>query len=139
VTEVSKYRVFRENLPTVKIPRLRALGFITAEMTEAVVSFDNGVELIVGLHHIRFPNGGSWSFALCPACGQKARCLRLLFGQPLCTRCLNRHGVRGRLEPMSVRQRAAVRAPELKARLSPSYSRGVVFEAGERGVRSDLA
>ena len=75
------------------------------------------VEASVGLAHTRFPNGGGWSYFICPECGRMAQRLRLFAGRFYCSRCLVRHGVRGRLEPMSVRQRAAVRAPELRALL----------------------
>jgi hypothetical protein len=75
------------------------------------------VTVIVGLWHLHFPNGGGWSYFLCPTCGQKAQRLRLLAGQVLCRRCLLHRGVRSRLEPLSVKRRAAFRAPELIERL----------------------
>ena len=121
MAEVSKYRVCRDDLPAVKISRLCATGIVTADMANAVVSL-GGVEAIIGLAHTRFPNGGGWSYFICPACGRMAQRLRLFAGQLLCSRCLVRHGVRGRLEPLTVRQRAELRAPELRARLSSSTS-----------------
>ena len=122
VIEVSKYRVYRrDDLPVVKISRLRATGVVTAEMTKTVVRL-GAVEASVGLAHTRFPNGGGWSYFICPECGRMAQRLRLFAGRFYCSRCLVCHGVRGRLEPMSVRQRALVRAPELKARLSSDKS-----------------
>ena len=117
VPEVSKYRVYRDDLPAASISRLRATGSVTPEMTGTVVRLGD-VEVSVSLAHIRFPNGGGWSYFLCPACGRMAQRLRLLAGQPLCSRCLNSQGVRGRLEPLSVRQRAVVQLPKLVARLS---------------------
>ena len=114
---VSKYRVYREDLPAVSISRLRATGAVTPEMTGTVVLLGD-VEVSVGLAHTRFPNGGGWSYFLCPVCGRLAQRLRLLAGQLYCSRCLVCHGVRGRREPLSVRQRAELRVPELKARLS---------------------
>jgi hypothetical protein len=116
VTQIDVPGYFRDELPVVKVSRLRATGAVTEAMTETTVWFGD-VTAIVGLWHLHFPNGGGWSYFLCPACGQKAQRLRLLSGQVLCRRCLLRRGVRSRLEPLSVRQRAAVRAPELIGRL----------------------
>lgn len=112
-------RCFRDDLPTVHISRLRAIGVVVSSSTEAVIKLGD-VELVVGIVHIYFPNGGSWSFALCPSCGKRARTLRLLVGQLHCSRCLVRRGVRGRLEPLSVKQRAEVMALRLAARLGSS-------------------
>jgi hypothetical protein len=109
-------RIVRDDLESVKISRLRATGVVTQAMTETIVQLGN-VTATVGLWHLHFPNGGGWSYFLCPACGQKAQRLWLLAGQVLCRRCLLRRGVRSRLEPLSVRQRAAVLAPELIERL----------------------
>jgi hypothetical protein len=41
----------------------------------------------VRLAHRHFPNGGSWSFFLCPRCGRRVRRLRLNDGRPMCSRC----------------------------------------------------
>ena len=75
--EVSKYRVYRDDLPAASISRLRATGSVTPEMTGTVVRLGD-VEVSVSLAHIRFPNGGGWSYFLCPACGRMAQRLRLL-------------------------------------------------------------
>jgi hypothetical protein len=109
-------RIVREDLPCVKISRLRATGAVTEAMTEITVWFGD-VTAIVGLWHLHFPNGGGWSYFLCPACGQRAQRLRLLVDQVLCRRCLLRRGVGGRLWSLSVRRRAALRALELIERL----------------------
>ena len=45
-----------------------------------------GVSREVGLWHLRFPNGGGWSFFLCPSCGRRARVLKL-FEKIGCRRC----------------------------------------------------
>jgi hypothetical protein len=52
--------VFRDDLPSVKVSRLRALGEITGESTLTVIRLGDG-EFSVGLALRRFPNGGSWS------------------------------------------------------------------------------
>jgi hypothetical protein len=41
----------------------------------------------VRLAHRRFPNGGSWSFFLCPRCERRVRRLRLNDGRPMCSHC----------------------------------------------------
>ena len=60
-----------DDLPAVSASRLRALGDIMAEMKTATVKFDD-MEFVVALSLRRFPNGGSWSFFLCP-CGRTRR------------------------------------------------------------------
>ena len=48
------------------------------ETKVTIVKFDE-VESPWGLSLVRFPNGGSWSFFVCP-CGRRARILRLYEG-----------------------------------------------------------
>src|SRR5580704_13361545 len=45
-----------------------------------------GVSREVLLWHLHFPNGGGWSFFLCPSCGRRARVLKL-FEKIGCRRC----------------------------------------------------
>ena len=77
--------VYQDDLPDISVSRLRATGVVSAEATRAVVSVD-GVEVELVLQLVRFPNGGSWSFALCPHCGCRARTLKLFDGCVLCWR-----------------------------------------------------
>jgi hypothetical protein len=49
-------RVFRDDLPTVSVSRLRAAGVISADAVSTFVRFDE-VEFAVGVTHRRFPNG----------------------------------------------------------------------------------
>lgn len=114
-------RVFQDDLPTVRIPYLRASGAITPETREFSVHL-GGVEKTVSVMLQRFPNGGSWSLFLCPQCGRKARALRLLRGEVLCRRCCVSRGVRFRCEPMGLRQRAEHRAPKLRVMLQSEQS-----------------
>jgi hypothetical protein len=76
----------------------------------------------VSLYLQKFANGGSWSLFYCPSCGLKARVLRLLEGSVVCRRCCVRRGVRYRCEPTSVKRRAEMRIPQLKARLESEVS-----------------
>jgi hypothetical protein len=59
-------RALRDDLPSVKVSRLRALGEITAESTATIIRFGD-LEFEVGVTHRRFPNGGDWAFFACHA------------------------------------------------------------------------
>lgn len=110
-------RVFRDDLPSIKASRLRATGAITAETVSTIVQFGEvGFSLGLALH--RFPNGGSRSLFHCPQCNRRAQVLWLLHGRPACRRCCISRGVRCRVEPMSVHQRAAHRVRKLLAQLN---------------------
>jgi hypothetical protein len=65
----------------------------------------------------KFPNGGSWSLFMAPCCGRRAKALRLYEGDLLCRLCLVARGVLWRCEPASLRRRAEMRIPKLKAML----------------------
>jgi hypothetical protein len=105
-----------DDLPSVSVSRLRALGEITPDMKTATVSVgEDGFTVALALH--RWPNGGSWSFFLCP-CGRRARTLRLLDGHLRCRRCCNARGLRYRVELIRTENRAAYHAPRILARLN---------------------
>jgi hypothetical protein len=127
--------VFRDDLPSVKVSRLRALGEITAESALTVIRLGDGeLEFSVGLALREFPNGGSWSLFRCPRCDRRAQVLWPLEGRPVCRLCCIEHGVGARAWPMSQRQRAEIRVPKLLARLNSTkperlHSRsGVILE-----------
>ncbi len=107
-----------DDLPMVSASRLRALGEITPEMKATTVQFGD-VGFVVGLSLFRWPNGGSWSFFLCP-CSRRARILRLFEGSLACRRCLGARGFRSRVELIRTEQRAAYHAPRILARLNSS-------------------
>jgi hypothetical protein len=72
---MASHRLLLESLPvSPNISRLRAEGNITADMTSVWIGF-GAIELKreVRLEHRRFPNGGSWSFFLCPRCNRRVR------------------------------------------------------------------
>jgi hypothetical protein len=100
---------------------MRALGVVTAEMTEFVVRIGD-VEQKVDVTLRRFPNGGSWSRFVAPCCGWKVRMLRLLDGALVCTRCCARRGATWRSWSLSRKQRAEHRAPKLQAMLESKTS-----------------
>ena len=77
------HRLLLESLPvSANVSRLRAEGKITADMTSVWIGF-GAIELQreVRLEHRRFPNGGSWSFFLCPRCDRRVRRLSLNDGR----------------------------------------------------------
>jgi hypothetical protein len=88
-------RVFFDELVGVGVSRLKATGVIRLEDQQAVIPFGDQTKLI-GISHTTFPNGGSWSYFLCPKCGGRARKLWLADGAPRCRLCLEKLGVRNR-------------------------------------------
>lgn len=57
-------------------------------MSAIVVDMGDGVARQVGLAHTQFPNGGGWSWFVCPQCGHRTRTLRLTEdGRLVCRRC----------------------------------------------------
>lgn len=112
-----------DDLPVLSSSRLRALGEIRPDALTAVIQFPYGEVFTVPVQHIRFPNGGGWSFFLCP-CGRRRRTLRLYAGALACKGCLEVRGYRYRVEDMSRSDRAAYVAERLVIRLaSPSPAR----------------
>ena len=114
-TQIPVTRVFRDDLPSLSVSRLRALGSITAEMTRATVGLAD-VEIEVDLS---LKVSERWQLELIPlpVLRRKARTLRLLERGMLCWRCCVSRGVRYRCEPTSVRQRAEHRIAKLRAKL----------------------
>jgi hypothetical protein len=132
---------YREDLPSLSISRLRALGVITADTTEFLVQLGH-VEKSVSVHLRRFPSGGSWSWFGCPTCGKWARTLRLHFDDIVCPGCCRQRGIRPRADPMSVRQRAEHRIPKLRALLESAESlrlKPVLWGTMERRKRLEAA
>ena len=78
-------RLTQDDCPSVSVSRMRALGEVREDMARVRVTIA-GVSREVGLWHLRFPNGGGWSFFLCPSCGRRARVLKL-FEKIACWRC----------------------------------------------------
>jgi len=83
-------RAIKDHLPAVGVSSLRAAGAITLESISVKVTFGEGPDALereVKVTHRLFPNGGSWSFFLCPGCSRRVRTLRLYDGRVVCTRC----------------------------------------------------
>jgi len=66
----------QDDCPSISVSRLRALGAVTPAMKSCSLEIA-GVRRDVGLVHVHFPNGGGWSFFVCPECGKRARVLKL--------------------------------------------------------------
>jgi hypothetical protein len=113
IVSVMTHRLLLESLPvSPSVSRLRAEGKITADMTSVWIGF-GAIELKreVRLTHRRFPNGGSWSFFLCPRCQRRVRRLRLNDGRPMCSYCCgNFH----RISYGSPEQRSAAREQRIE-------------------------
>ena len=104
-----------DDLPGVSVSRLRALGDITEEMNVATIKLGE-YEFTVGLSLFHWPNGGSWSFFVCP-CGRRARIIRLFEGGLACCRCLKARGLHARVELVRTERRAALLTPKRLERL----------------------
>ena len=76
----------QDDFPSVSISRLRAQGQVSADATQVRVTIA-GLSREVRVVHRLFPNGGAWSFFLCPNCGRRARVLRL-YEKLACWRCV---------------------------------------------------
>jgi hypothetical protein len=86
-------RLTQDDCSSISVSRLRALGVVTEAMRSVSVTIA-GLSREVRLSHMRFPNGGGWSFFICPSCGRRARVLKL-FEKIACWRC-TRSGSRSR-------------------------------------------
>ena len=134
-------RVFQDDLPSISVSRLRASGAVTKEMKWTTVGIAD-VQVEVGLQLVRFRNGNSWSFFLCPHCGRRARTLKLFDGSVLCWRCCHRRGARYRVWTEGVQGRAELRVQRLRAMLESTESLRLkphLWGTMERRKRLELA
>ena len=113
-------RVFFDQLVSVGVSRLEATGAIRLVDRQAVIPFGQKNRLI-GIAHTKFPNGGSWSYFVCPRCDRRAKRLWLVDDAPGCVKCCWSLGVRyrasygfGRTERLRERDR---RVDKLQAML----------------------
>ena len=86
------HRRFFDEFECVKIPRLRATGVVQLDAPHAIIQVGDRQKLI-GLAHVRFRNGGSWSLFRCPTCGRRANRLWLIEDRPLCRHCCEGIGI----------------------------------------------
>ena len=88
-------RIFFDQLVSLAASRLKATGAIRLDDRHGISAFGDKQKL-VGVAHTRFPNGGSWSYFVCPKCGRRAKKLWLADDAPRCRLCLEKLGVRYR-------------------------------------------
>jgi hypothetical protein len=88
-------RIFFDELVSVGVSRLKAMGAIRLEDRHGIIAFGDKQKL-VGVAHTKFPNGGSWSYFVCPKCGRRVKRLWLVDDAPRCRLCLEKLGVRYR-------------------------------------------
>jgi hypothetical protein len=115
-------RIFFDELVSVAASRLKATGVIRLEDQWARIPFGEQTKLI-GVAHTKFPNGGSWSYFVCPKCSRRAKKLWLVDDAPRCRLCLEKLGVRyraaygfGRTERLRERDRYVDRVQDRRLR-----------------------
>jgi hypothetical protein len=113
-------RIFFDQLVSLAVSRLRAMGVIKLEDRHGIIAFGDKQKFI-GIAHTVFKNGGSWSYFVCPKCGRRAKKLWLVDDAPRCVKCCWSLGVRyraaygfGRIERLRERDR---RVDKLQAML----------------------
>jgi hypothetical protein len=74
---------------------------------------DDGLRREVKVIHRRFPNGGEWSFFICPDCSRPARVLKL-HEKPMCRRCCLHEGIGYRASSGSPVERDVARVARLQ-------------------------
>ena len=94
-------RFFFDELLSLGAARLRASGAIRLEDRHGVIAFgdeDHGLERrkCIGVAHTKFPNGGWWTYLICPRCGGRKKKLWLVDDTPRCLSCCWSLGVRYR-------------------------------------------
>jgi hypothetical protein len=80
-------RRFFDEFASVRVSRFRALGIIDPQKQQAAIPFPDGSTKLLAVAHVRFWNGGGWSYFLCPKCSRRTPKLYLVDERPLCTRC----------------------------------------------------
>jgi hypothetical protein len=94
-------RVFFDQLLSLTASRLKASGAIRLEDRHGFIAFgdeDHGGERCksIGVTHTKFPNGGAWSYFICPRCAGRKKKLWLVEDAPRCLSCCWSLGVRYR-------------------------------------------
>ena len=123
-------RVFFDELVSLDAARLKATGAIRLEDRHGVIAFgdeDHGVKRkCIGVTHTQFPNGGAWSYLICPRCSGRKKKLWLVDDLPRCLSCSWSLGVRyrsaygfGRAERLRERDRYVARVQDRRLRGRP--------------------
>jgi hypothetical protein len=128
------HRLFQDDLASVSISRLRASGIVTRDTKSVEIVFGEGHDGLrreVRVVHRRFPNGGEWSFFLCPICDRPARILKLHEKPMLSALLSSPRGWVSHIERLTcrARRRAGGPAPEV-ARAARRRAGEIASEAG---------
>lgn len=91
-------RRFFDEFESVRVSRFRALGTIDPAKSQAVVPFPNGKSKLLGVQHVKFPNGGGWSFFLCPGCKRRSTVLYVIDDAARCRRCCDAMNIKYRIQ-----------------------------------------
>jgi hypothetical protein len=86
-------RRFTDEFPLVRVSRFRANGTIDPAKRQAVIPFPGGKQKLIGTAHVRFPNGGGYSYFRCPNCDKLSGVLYLIDDAPRCVRCCAAMGI----------------------------------------------
>jgi hypothetical protein len=123
-------RFFFDELLSLDAARLTATGAIRLGDRHGIIAIgeeDHGVQCrkCIAVAHLKFPNGGWWTYLICPRCGGRKKKLWLVDDTPRCLSCCWSLGVRyrsaygfGRSERLRERDRHAdrVQARRLRGR-----------------------
>ena len=80
------FRRFFDEFTKLRISRLRATGVVDPAKRYALIPIGEKQKRI-GTAHVRFPNGGGFSYFRCPRCDRLAGVLYLIDDAPRCVRC----------------------------------------------------
>lgn len=89
-------RRFLDEFEKVRISRFRAMGVVDPARAEALIPFPGGRTKLLAVRHTRFPNGGGWSYFVCPGCANRSVHLYLVDDRPLCWKCCNAMNIQRR-------------------------------------------
>ena len=89
-------RIFFDELVSVGVSRLRATDAIRLDDQHGIITLRRANRSSSASLIPFFPNGGSWSYLVCPKCGRRAKKLWLIDDAPRCRLCLEKLGVRNR-------------------------------------------
>jgi hypothetical protein len=86
------HRRFFDEFASLRVSRLRATGVIDPGKRYALIPVGERQKLI-GTAHVRFPNGGGYSYFRCPRCDRLAGVIYLIDDEPRCRRCCAAIGI----------------------------------------------
>jgi hypothetical protein len=89
-------RRFFDEFQSVRVSRLRANGTVDPSKLSALIPFPDGSTKLINTAHVRFPNGGGWSYFRCPKCDRRVRQLYLIGKSPRCSICCQALNIRHR-------------------------------------------